>query len=395
MLKSYKYRIYPNQDQSIHLIRSMGCVRFLYNQALAERIEHYEKTGKGLSCFDQINTLPTLKNNNDWLKEANAQSLQMTLRNLDNAFTNFFRKRADFPKFKSKHYNHNSIQYPQFIKVDFKANSIQIPKCGKVFAVFDRKFVGIIKTCTVSRTPTNKFFISILVEDGKVIPEKAPVQQQTSIGIDLGIKHFAILSNGEKIANPKYLSKSLAKLKVLYRQLSRKVKGSKNRERARMKIAKLYEYISNQRKDFLHKLSSKIIAENQTIIIEDLNVSGMIQNRKLAQHIQDVGWGTFRQFLEYKAEWYGKNLLMIGRFDPSSKTCSSCGHIKKDLKLNEREWICSNCQVKHDRDINAAINIKKFGLIKSDTGKEFAQEPIEIPKKKKRKSKVSASSMDR
>lgn len=386
MLKAYKYRIYPNKLQKEHLIRSMGCIRFLYNAALEERIKHYEKFGKGLSCFDQMKELPDIKKNPEleWLAEPTAQSLQMSLRNLENAFTNFFRKQADFPKFKSKHDNHHSIAYPQRVEVDWKANRVYLPKCGEVFIVFDRKFEGKIKTCTVSRTPTDKFFISILVEDDKKLPKKAPIKRETAVGIDLGIKHFAILSDGTKVENPRHLQKSLAKLKVLQKDLSRKKKGSKNRDKARRKVAKLFEYISNQRKDFLHKLSSKIVSENQTIIMEDLNVSGMIRNYSLAQHIQDVGWGMFKVMLEYKAEWYGKNLLFIGRFDPSSKMCSCCGNIKKDLTLKDREWECENCHTHHDRDINAAINIKKFGLIKSKTGTEYALEPTEIPISKKR-----------
>ena len=384
MLKAYKYRLYPNQEQSHHLIRAMGSVRYLYNKALEFKTSHYQQTGKNLTYFDLQNSfLIEQKKLNEWLKEPSSQSLQMALRNLDNAFTNFFHKKSKYPKFKSKHNNHHSVQYPQSIRVDWKSNRVYIPKCGEVFVVFDRKFEGKIKTCTISKTPTNKFFISILVENNKPLPSKQEITEETSIGIDLGIKNFAVLSDGQVFNNPKYLRITLNKLKAYQRKLSKKQKGSKNRNKARIKLAKIFEKLFNQRNDFLHKLSSLIInSDNQTIILENLAIGNMLKNHHLALSISDCGWGMFNNMLEYKAEWNGKNIIYIGRFEPSSKMCSNCGNINKELTLDIREWDCQNCHTHLNRDVNAAINIKKFGLHsvknKSISGQELSEEPVKI-----------------
>jgi putative transposase len=368
MLKAYKYRLYPNKKQKDHFVQVMGCVRYIYNKALETKIKHYEATGKSLSYFDLQNTLLLEeKKTNEWLKIPNAQSLQMSLRNLDNAFQRFWKKISGFPIFKKRH-DIGSIQYPQNITIDFKRNKAKIPKAGEIFCRFDRIFIGKIKTCTVSKTPTDKFFISILVDDSKELPNKQKIDENQTIGIDLGIKTFATLSNGAKISNPRYLKKLLNRLVVLQKRASKKQKGSNNRKKANLKVAKLYEKITNQRKDFLHKLSSKIISENQTIILEDLNIVGMLKNHKLAREISDCSWSKFVEFLIYKAEWYGKNIIQIGRFEPSSKMCSECGQINSDLKLSDRKWLCKSCNTLHDRDINAAINIKKFGIINSKSG---------------------------
>jgi putative transposase len=360
----------------------MGCVRYIYNKGLETKIKYYETNGKTLNYFDMAGPTGLLikeKREYTWLNIPNAQSLQMSLRNLDNAFTNFFKKKSKFPVFKKKS-GHESIQYPQYVFVDFKNNITKIPKAGKVFTVFDRKFDGKIKTCTVSKTPTNKFFISILVDDSKELPMKAQINSLTAVGIDLGIKDFAILSNGEKVANPKYLKKVLNRIKVLQKRASKKTKGSNNKKKANLKIARAYEKVSNQRTDFLQKTSTKIIRENQTIILEDLNVSGMMKNHKLSQAISDVSWSEFIRMLTYKAEWNGKNIIHIGRFEPSSKLCNECGWKNKELTLADREWSCKECGVVHDRDLNAAINIKKFGLIKAKSGQELSEELVEMPR---------------
>lgn len=378
MLKTYKYRIYPTEEQKLFLSKSMGCVRYIYNKALEIKIKHYEKTKKSLSYFDLQNTwLLNEKRDCEWLKEPDSQVLQMSLRNLDNAFKNFFHKTTKFPKFKKKS-NRQSIQYPQRIKIDWKSSKVYIPKCGNILVVLHRKFEGKIKTCTVSKTPSNKYFISILVENDKELSQKQQYTDETSVGLDLGIKHFLTLSDGVKIENPKYLDKQLEKLAKLQQSLALKQKGSKNREKARIKLAKCYEKITNQRHDFLHKVSFELIRDNQAIIIEDLNVKDMIERgyRTLSRNISDAAWSTFVSYLEYKAEWYGKNILYINRFDPSSKTCSECGWIKQDLSLSDREWACKECSCKHDRDHNAAKNIKKFGLIKPRLGRPV--EPVEI-----------------
>lgn len=386
MLKAYKYRIYPTTKQQEMLAKNFGCCRFIYNLGLETKIKAYETTGKSLSYFDlQNGMLKDLKKEHLWLKEPYSQCLQMALRNLDNAFTRFFREKKGFPKFKSKHKSISSCQYPQNVFIDFQKNTILVPKIGNIKTVLSRDFQGKIKTTTVSKTKTNKYFVSILVDNGMEQPEKEKIKELTTIGIDLGLKEFLITSNGDKVENPRYLRTNIQKLKILQRRFSKKKKGSTKRNKARLNVNKLYEKISNQRKDFLHKSSSKIIRENQTICLEDLNIKGMMKNNKLARSIQDVSWSQFVDYLKYKAEWYGKNIIQIGRFESSSKTCSNCGTIYKGLKLEERNWICNSCHASHDRDVNAAINIKKFGLIgisKSNplkySGPEQPGEPVEM-----------------
>ena len=364
MLKAYKYRLNPNIEQRIALSKNMGCVRWVYNWALSRKIEAYQKENRSLSFFDLSKELPKLKaaEETKWLAEANAQSLQMSLRNLDNAFTRFFREKKGFPNFKSKKCRRQSFQIPQNVEVDFEKRKIILPKIGAVRAKLHRKFDGIIKTVTISKTPSGKYYASILVEtDEKPLP-KPEIKYETTIGIDLGLTHFAILSNGEKIENPKYLQKSLNRLKFLQRRLLRKKAGSKRRDKARICVAKLHEKITNQRNDFLHKLSIRLIRENQTIALETLNVAGMMQNHRLAQSIGSASWSRFVEFLRYKAEWYGRNIVFIGRFEPSSKICSVCGYHNSELTLADRTWICPSCQTEHDRDVNAATNIRKFAL---------------------------------
>jgi putative transposase len=365
-------------------------MRYMYNKALEERIQIYKETKKGLTYFDQCSASGILKREqaeHDWLRVPTVQSLRGSLLNLDHAFTNFFKGQSKFPKFKKKS-GHESIQYSQSVSVDFDQKKVRIPRLRNVSAVFNRTFEGKIKTCTVSRTTTNKFYISILVDDGKDLPVKFSVEPTTTIGIDLGIKDFAILSTGEKIPNPKFLRKNLERLKVLQIRASHKQKGSNNRKKANLKVAKLHEYITNQRKDFLHKLSFKIVSENQTIVLETLNVNGLLRNHCLAQAISDVSWGEFVRLLTYKAEWKGKNVIRIGMFEPSSKTCSHCGETNPDLTLKDRSWTCKECQTLHDRDENAATNIKQFGLLQhklgSDSnvvlqsGQEMPVEPDEV-----------------
>jgi putative transposase len=365
ILKAFKYRIYPNTKQIEHLNKSIGCARYIYNKGLELKIKEYEKIGKTLSCFDLTNgMLKEEKTKNDWLKEPYSQVLQMSLRNLDNAFTRFFREKKGFPNFHSKR-GKQSISYPQFVKIDFENQEIVLPKCGKIKTVFSRKFEGRVKTTTISKTPTGKFFASILVETTGELPPKPPVEENSSIGIDLGIRDFLITSNGKKAPNPKYQGQELQRLKVLQSRASKKQKGSSNRRKFNLRVAKLFEKISNQRSDFLHKTSTKLIRENQTICLEDLAVKNMMQNHKLARSIGDCSWSMFVEMLKYKSDWYGKNLVQIGRFEPSSKTCSVCGNIKQNLELKDREWVCSSCNTKHDRDINAAVNIKKFGIVKA------------------------------
>lgn len=364
MFRAYKYRIYPNKTQKEQIEKQFGACRFVYNWALEQKIKYYETEKKTLSCFNLMSRMAQLKKveGYDWLKESNSQALQAAIRNLDNAFTRFFREKRGFPNFKSKKNPVQSFQIPQNYVVDFEEGNVKLPKMGKIKVSFSREFYGTPKTATVSRSTTGKYYISILVDDGKELPEKEPFNENTTVGVDLGIKDFAILSNGEKIENPKYLKKSLVKLKVLQRKLSKKVKGSNNWKKAKLKLARLHEKITNQRNDFQHKLSIKLVRENQAIALETLKVCNMVKNHCLAQSISDAGWSSFVDKLTYKAEWYGKTILRIGQFEPSSKICNVCGYHNNELTLAIREWTCPSCNTCHDRDVNAAINIKKFSL---------------------------------
>jgi putative transposase len=312
-----------------------------------------------------------------WLSEVNSQSLQAALANLDTAYCRFFHRKAGFPKFKSKH-GRQSFQVPQSGKVG--DGFIQIPKIGKIKAVISREGSGGIKTISISCTPTGKYFASVLYEDGVEAPPKLPVTEAGTIGIDLGIKEFAVLSTGERVANPRNIKQASRKLRRAQRRLSRRAVGSNNRNKQRRIVAVIHEKVANRRKDFLHKTTTRLVRDNQTdsFAIEDLAVANMMKNRCLAKAVADAGWAEFRRQLEYKAERAGKNVLVIGRFEPSSKSCS-CGIVNKDLKLSQRTWTCV-CGLKHDRDLLAARNIKRFALhpqnrsIAGDTG-EFT--PVE------------------
>ena len=384
MLRAYKYRMYPTQTQIPLLMSHIHACRFVYNHSLEQKIRAYEQNGKRLSCFDLNNQLPALKAEYPWLADVNSQSLQYANRNLDNAFTRFFREKKGFPKFKSKKNPVQSFQVPQHYRVDFESNRVKLPKIGDVKTMLHRVFAGKMKYATVSATSTGKWFISILVDDEQPEPTPVSFTSDMTIGIDVGLTDFATFSTGEKVANPRYLKNSLQRLKVLQRRVSRKVKGSKNRQKAIRKLATGHEKVANQRNDFLHKLSYQVVSENQAIAVESLNVAGMQKNHKLARSINDVSWSTFFTMLNYKCRKYGKTLLTIGRFDPSSKICSCCGYRNRDLKLSDREWICSDCGTVHDRDINAAINIKKFAVQEQNlvgvlTGAERAIEPVDLP----------------
>lgn len=362
MLKAFKYRIYPTKDQAELINKHIGSARFIYNLALETKTMAYAGSKVNLSCFDLMKQLPDLKEECVWLKEINAQSLQAPIRNLDNAFTNFYKGQGNFPKYKSKRRGKQSFHIPQKIKLE--NNKLFISKFREgIDIVLHREIKGLIKSATVSRTPTGKYFVSILCDTGEENRIKSNIKEETTVGIDLGLTNFLITSNGDTINNPKYLQEAESRLKYVQRKYS-KYKG----KRTRHKLAKLHEKVANQRRDFLHKNSSKLVSENQTIAIEDLNVEGMMKNHCLAKSISDVGWSMFIEMLAYKCDWYGVNLLKIGRFDPSSKTCSNCGNINKELTLKDREWTCRKCNVNHDRDINAAINIKSFALKKILSG---------------------------
>lgn len=367
IIKGYKKRIYPRKEQIELIEKHFGAIRWVYNWGSNKKIKVYQNNKKNISCFELINELPKLKKENKWLKEINAQSLQMSLRNLDNAFTKFFREKKGFPKFKSKKKNKNSFQLPQGNKIDFKNRKLQVIKIGKLKIKLDKEFKGKIKTVIINKNNINQYFASIIVKTPDSYIEKKAVKKKTTLGVDLGIKDFAVLSDGKKIKNNKFLKNSEDRLKILHRRLSKKQKGSQNRKKAKFNLAKLYNKITNQRSDFLHKFTYQLTHDNQvqTIAIEDLNVDGMLKNHCLSKAISDVAWSEFRRQLSYKCKWYGKNLVVIGRFEPSSKMCS-CGKINKELKLSDRKWTCKKCGLTHDRDILASQNIKRFALKKQN-----------------------------
>jgi len=365
MLKAYKYKLNPSEEQQTLLNKHFGCIRFVYNYFLNERKNEYETNKQSLTYVDNAKALTELKKLEEfsWLKEINSQSLQSSLKHLDDAYNSFFKKRTKFPKFKSKN-NKNSFNVPQ--KIRLKDEKIYFNKFRDgIDIVLHRKFTGDIRQCTISKTPTGEYFVSILVETTHdVLPKTGQ-----SIGIDLGLKDFVITSDGFKYKNNRY-TKSYAKaLKVAQQHLSRKTKGSNRYKQQKHKVASIHKKITNSRMDNLHKVSTDLIRKYDVIVLEDLNVKGMIQNHKLSKHIADASWGTFIQLLNYKAEWNDKQIVTIDRFFPSSKTCNCCGYINQNLKLDMRMWTCPQCNTELDRDLNASINILKEGykLISSGT----------------------------
>ena len=382
MLRAYKYRIYPTGEQKALFAKTFGCCRFVYNWALKMKIEAYKQEKRTVPYKEiQERMVNDLKKENDWLAEVNSQSLLNSILNLDTAYKNFFRNThtAGFPRFKSRK-DRQGFQCPQHCRVDFANGTITIPKAKDIPAVLHRKFKGVVKTVTVSMTPSGKYFASVLVDtDIQELPATVPLRDAT-LGIDLGIKSLAVCSDGRTFDNPKNLQKSLDRLKLLQKRLSRKQKGSANRGKARIRVARLQEYISNCRKDNLHKITYAFTHDSQvrTICMEDLNVKGMLHNHHLAMAVGDVSFGMFLTQLEYKCKWYGVNLIKIDRFAPSSKTCGKCGHVYKELKLSGRSWTCPECATFHDRDFNAACNIKEFGLkaLPTERGKV---KPVDCP----------------
>ena len=365
MLRTYEYRIYPNKSQEIQIAKQFGCCRVVYNKTLALRKETYEMTQKHLSKYELINEITKWKEQEEfnWLEEVNAQALQQAVFDMDSAYQRFFREKTGFPKFKSKRTHRHSFRYPSGCKLDNENNKIFLPKLKWVKCKIDRPIEFKLRSVTVKQVPSGKYFVCCLFDDGLDLPPKLPITEETTVGIDLGLKDFAVLSNGTKIPRMRFTKQYEKQLAKLQKSLSRKQIGSNNREKARIKVARLQEKISNCRKDYLHKVSHKIINENQvnTICLETLNISGMMKSHRLAKSVADVGMYMFKQMLEYKADRAGKNILYIGQYEPSTKLCD-CGYKNNDLTLADREWTCPKCGRHYDRDIHAAENIKKFAL---------------------------------
>ena len=377
--QAYKFRIYPDKAQIQVLHQHFGSCRFVYNHFLNERIEFYQqnkdkkpgllnlKPKKSLSYHDNALGLTQLKTAKDWLKEVNSQSLQQSLKHLDAAYQKFFKEGSGFPRFKSKR-DKQSFKIPQhfvfksnFKKRTLKYSLLKIPKLKSWIKVQEhRALEGNIKYVTISKTPTGQYYASFTCES--VVQELS--KKTNALGIDLGIKDLLITSDKQKVKNPKFLQQKLKRLQYTQRQVSKKQKGSGRRKKHVKKLAGIHQKVSNTRKDYLHKITTHLIRENQTICVEDLAVKNMVKNRKLAQAISDVSWGELLRQLEYKAAWYGREILVIDRYFASSKTCSACQHKLDELTLNVRKWKCPHCGTVHDRDHNAAINILQAGLVK-------------------------------
>ena len=401
MNRAYILRLYPNAKQAIILEKHFGCVRKVYNHCLALQIEQLlasseDKSLPMLHGWRELqDNLVAMKYKDDYayLCEVNSQSLLATLQNLKKGFSNFFRKKAKhnlkhkpktiakikermgdrfvplmaykgFPTFKRKHHK-QSFACPQHVTLDQDKGLITLPKVkGGIKAVFTREVVGKVKTVTITKTATGKYYASVLVDNDDVIPTPTTIEPSQTLGIDLGLSHLLITSDGDKVDNPRFLKDSLTKLGVAQKKLSRKVKGSNNRERQRIVVAQCHERIANQRLNTHHQLTHRLVSENQatTFAVEDLGIKNMVKNKKLARAINDVGWGQFIRLLTYKALWWGKNVIKVDRFYPSSKTCACCGSKIDKLPLSVRSWQCQHCHTTHDRDINAATNIRRQAL---------------------------------
>ena len=366
ILKAYKIRLYPNAEQQIFFAKSFGCSRFIWNRMLGDKIDHFKATKTTLN-----NTPAQYKKEFEWLKEVDSLALANVQQNLRAAYSKFFKGGTGFPKFKKKGVRDSYTTNNQKGTVAVTKNTVKLPKIGHINAKFPDKINGLIKSATVSRNPSGKYFVSLLVE---TIINELP-KTQSNIGIDLGLTDFIVLSDGTKVANPKFLSKLqdklareqkiLAKRRAVAKADQRKLAESRNYQKQKLKVAKIYEKITNSRQDFLHKISFNLVKNHDVIAIEDLNVKGMVKNRKLAKAISDSSWSAFTTMLAYKADWYGKQLVKIDRWFPSSKTCSNCNHLltKAELPLSVRTWNCPTCSQQNDRDINASINILHQGLI--------------------------------
>ena len=357
--RAYKYRFYPTDEQKKILAQTFGCCRFVYNWGLSTRKTAYFQHGKSLYYNDLAAMLPALKEQYPWLRETSSVPLQQALRHLDRAFVNFFEGRAEYPTFKKKRHGQSATFVSNAFMWDGQALTLA-KMSAPLEIVWHRPLPEGCKpsSVTIIKDSANRYFVSILVADDiKPLP-----MVKKMVGLDLGITSMVALSSGESVGNPRYFAKDEKRLAKAQRRLAKKKKGSKNRNKARLKVAKIHARIADRRRDYQHKLSTRIAHENQVICVESLAVKNMVKNHSLAKAISDVGWGEFVRQLEYKSQWYGRTLIKIDRFYPSSKTCHACKHVLDSLLLDIREWVCPACGVVHDRDTNAALNILAEGL---------------------------------
>lgn len=372
MLRAIKIRLYPNKEQATMFNKLLGCYRVVYNQCLARKIESYKNDGKSenLSTLGQFVHHELLKNDNFiWLREQNTKVLKQAVKDMLTAYKNFFERHSGYPKFKSKHDNKQSCRFElgaiskrnDYTTYHLSLANIKNVKfiCSEKYAQYLQKHHDNIRQATLTKLPCGEYHLSILVDGDLTRKVK---ETNTAVGIDLGIKDFVITSYGEVFDNLHFKKSETKKIKRLQHQLSRKEKGSNNRNRARIKLAKLYKKINDRKQYYLHSVSNSLIDENQVICMEDLNVKGMIKNHNLAESICEMNFGAFRRMLEYKAQWYNRKIVFVDRFYPSSKTCHNCGYINKNLTLKDRQWICPQCGEVIERDYNAALNILDEGL---------------------------------
>lgn len=365
MLKAIKIRIYPSAEQVDFINKQLGCCRFVYNNCLAFRKDSYQNEHVSVSSSSAVKHITSLKKDNEWLKDVHSKVLQQSVRDMNQAYDNFFKLHRGFPKFKSKHDNRQSCRFPKDAFIGVRGNRIDLIKvlkdihfkCSRNDERYLNRNQDKVKSITLSKEPNGKFYLSVLIDK----PLRQVPQSSSMVGLDLGIKDFAVTSDGQVIENIHFKKNEESRLKRLQRQISKKVVGSKNREKARLRFAKLNEKIRNRKLNFLHDVTNHLIDENQVIVMEDLNVKGMVRNHKLAESISEVNWGEFRRILTYKAAWHGRQLVFIDRFYPSSKRCNHCGYIYKELTLKDRQWVCPECGSLIDRDYNAALNILEEG----------------------------------
>ena len=381
MVRGFKYRCYPTAKQQIALAKTFGCCRYVYNWALNLRKEAWFKEKKRIGYVETAKELTRMRHDADtiWLGESGITPEQQSLRHLQDAFDRFWRKTARYPKFKARHRGNESASFVgSAVRWNPKTRVLGLEKLGDIRVRWDsRKFQGRPTTVFISKNAADHYFVSFTVDEP--LPKQSKPKNKV-VGIDLGLTSFATLSTGQKFQAPKPLKAKQAQLKRAQRKFSRRQKASHNREKARIKVARIHEHIGNIRKDFTHKLSTKLIRENQTICLEDLNVRGMVRNHKLAKSISDVSWSEFVRQLQYKADWYGRTVVQIDRFYPSTKRCHDCGYTLPHLELSDRKWTCPQCGVHHDRDINAAKNILAAGLAATVCG-DGVRSPKHKPKK--------------